>query len=98
MKYYARMNQRRKLLLALGAGALAVPFGSLAQQAPKVWRIGILAQGARPASPGGDSFGPFLRGMRELGCLDRNEGRDDPGAHAGCANSLSFARDRGPVY
>ena len=33
------MNNRRKLLVALGAGALAAPFGSLAQQQGKVWRI-----------------------------------------------------------
>jgi hypothetical protein len=32
------MNNRRKLVLALGAGALAAPFGSFAQQQGKVWR------------------------------------------------------------
>jgi hypothetical protein len=41
------MNNRRKLLIALGAGAGAVvtPFGSFAQQQGKVWRIDILVSG-----------------------------------------------------
>ena len=37
-----RMNNRRKLVIALGAGALATPFASFAQQQGKVWRIGLL--------------------------------------------------------
>jgi putative ABC transport system substrate-binding protein len=37
------MNNRRKLVIALGAGALAAPFGSFAQQQGKVWRIGLLS-------------------------------------------------------
>jgi len=37
------MNNRRKLLVALGVGALAAPFGSFAQQQGKVWRIGYLS-------------------------------------------------------
>ena len=36
------MNRRRKLVIALGAGALIAPFGSLAQQG-RVWRVGYLA-------------------------------------------------------
>jgi len=31
------MNNRRKVVIALGAGALAAPFGSFAQQQGKVW-------------------------------------------------------------
>jgi len=42
------MNNRRKLVIALGASALASPFGSFAQQPPKVWRIGYLGQGSGP--------------------------------------------------
>ncbi len=60
---------RRKTLLALAAVG-AAPLAALAQQQGKVWRIGILSQGARPASPGGDSFGAFVRGMRELGYVE----------------------------
>ena len=37
------MNNRRKLIIALGASALAEPFGTFAQQQGKVWRIGFLA-------------------------------------------------------
>jgi hypothetical protein len=37
------MNNRRKLVIALGAGALAVPLGSFAQQAVKIRRIGFLS-------------------------------------------------------
>ena len=43
------MNQRRKLIVAVGAGALTAPFASLAQ-APvhptgKPWRVGIMPGG-----------------------------------------------------
>lgn len=34
------MNNRRKLSVALGAGALATPFGAFAQHQVRVWRIG----------------------------------------------------------
>lgn len=57
---------RRDALLALAA----LPLAALAQQPAKVWRIGVLSQGARPASPGGDSFGAFVRGLRELGYIE----------------------------
>jgi hypothetical protein len=36
------MNYRRKLIVALGAGALAAPLGSFAQQEGKIWRVGVL--------------------------------------------------------
>jgi hypothetical protein len=36
------VNNRRKLVIALGAGALAAPFGTFAQQADKTRRIGVL--------------------------------------------------------
>ena len=35
------MTKRRKFIFALGAGALAVPLGSYAQQAAKVWHVGF---------------------------------------------------------
>ena len=37
------MNNRRKLLVALGASALAAPFASFAQPQGKVWRVGLLS-------------------------------------------------------
>jgi putative tryptophan/tyrosine transport system substrate-binding protein len=59
------MMKRRKLMaLFLVAG---LPFSALAQPA-KVWRLGILSIKSRPRSLDDDlQFGPFLRGLRELG-------------------------------
>jgi hypothetical protein len=37
------MNNRRKLVIALGASALTAPFGSFVQQPAKIYRIGILS-------------------------------------------------------
>ena len=64
------MNSRRKLVIALGAGALAAPLASFAQQQSKVWRVGVLATRGRPASLETDPFGAFQRGMRELGYVE----------------------------
>ena len=62
------MNKRRKLLIALGAGALAAPFGSFAQQQGKVWRVGYLALSS------GEEVAPtmvaFKERLRELGYID----------------------------
>ncbi len=63
------MNNRRKLIFALGAAALAVPFGSFAQQQGKVWRVGFLGT-RRPASLDTDFIGAFPQGMRELGYIE----------------------------
>ena len=63
------MNNRRKLLVVLGAGALA-PFASFAQQQGKVWRVGFLSARNRPASIDADDFGAFPKGMRELGYVE----------------------------
>jgi len=62
------MNCRRKLLIALGASALA-PLTALAQQQPKsVPRIGYLSV----LSPSSDStrIAAFRQGMRELGYVE----------------------------
>ncbi len=62
-------STRRKLLIALGAGLLAAPLVSLAQQQGKVWRVGFLA--ARHVdSLDSDMFSAFPRGMRELGYVE----------------------------
>ena len=62
------MNNRRKLVIALGVGALTAPFASIAQPQGKVWRIGWIAYGR---SMGG-SFGldAFRAGLRDLGYVD----------------------------
>jgi len=41
------MNNRRKLLIALSAGALAPPLAAFAQQHGKVRRIGFMASSRR---------------------------------------------------
>ena len=62
------MNNRRQLIVALGAGALTAPFGSFAQPQGKVWRIGVLGAG----SPAG--WAPMVEalraGLRELGYIE----------------------------
>ncbi len=64
------MNNRRKLVFALGVSALAVPFGSFAQQQGKVWRIGFLAQRRVDFIDSDYIYGPFRQGMRELGYVE----------------------------
>lgn len=48
------MINRRELVIALGAVALAAPLGSLAQQG-KVWGIGYLTDAAHQMNPIGES-------------------------------------------
>jgi len=64
------MITRRKLLIAVSACALTAPFGSIAQQTGKVWRVGYLSQRTRPDSFDSHQFGAFMRGMRELGYVE----------------------------
>jgi len=61
------MNKRRKLIVALGAGALAAPFRSFAQPQGKVWRVGILVTNDPPIGAVGGLYDYFLNGLRELG-------------------------------
>ena len=61
------MTTRRKLLIVLGASALAAPLASFALQQARVWRIGILSVRSRPGSFEGDNYGAFLKGLRDLG-------------------------------
>jgi putative ABC transport system substrate-binding protein len=56
--------KRRELLTAFGAGALAAPLLSFAQQQPKVWRIGYLSPQSRLDPPYDRAF---LQGMGERG-------------------------------
>ena len=62
------MNNRRKLIIVLGASALPVPLASFAQQG-KVWRVGFLGL-RRPESIATDFIGGFPQGMRELGYVE----------------------------
>jgi len=60
------VNRRRKLIVALGAGLLAAPLASLAQQQPgKISRIGFLQ------NLGGDKmFDAFRSGLADLGYVE----------------------------
>lgn len=60
------MNNRRKLIVALVAGAFTVPRATVAQQQGKVWRIGILAQLSGPNK----NIEAFLEGLRSLGYVE----------------------------
>lgn len=66
------MNERRELLVVLGAAAFA-PRLLLAQSKPapgKVWRVGFLSGRSRPHSLDSDFYGAFQRGLRELGYVE----------------------------
>src|SRR5262249_49353605 len=64
--------RRREFIAGLG-GAAAWPVVARGQQAGKVWRVGFLASGSRPASIEAGQYGGFPQGMRELGHV---EGKD----------------------
>jgi putative ABC transport system substrate-binding protein len=66
------MNNRRKMIVALGAGVLAAPFGSFGQ-APsnppgKVWRVGILPGGL--LAPRKFQWDAFRQRMHEFGYVE----------------------------
>src|SRR6185295_13526283 len=65
------MNRRRKLIVAIGFGALTATLHSFGQQTPaKIPRIGFM----HPASPLGDAedwrLNSLQQGLRELGYVD----------------------------
>jgi len=63
------MNNRRKLVIALGAGALTAPFGSFAQQRPaKVHQIGYLISG--PLASWANRVEALRMGLRDLGYVE----------------------------
>ena len=59
------MNNRRKLIIALGAGALAAPLASFAQQQGKVWRVAYLS--SESASSHRLVVEALRAGLRDLG-------------------------------
>ena len=65
--------RRRTFITLLGGAVVARPLAARAQQAAKVWRVGFLAGGSRPAVLATSIYGGFLRGMREIGLV---EGKD----------------------
>src|SRR6266571_3844258 len=63
------MNTRRRLVLVLMVGALAVPLESFAQQPAKIARIGFL-HSASPEGVGDVHLQVFRDGLRELGYVE----------------------------
>lgn len=61
-----RMNNRRKLIVSLGAGALVAPFGSFGQQPAKLPRIGYLVIADSP-----ELNNAFRQGLHELGYVEK---------------------------
>ena len=64
------MTTRRELLVTIGAGALVAPFASFAQQQGKIWRVGFLSPRHIDFVESDYYYGPFRRGMRELGYVE----------------------------
>ena len=63
------MISRRRVVLALGAAALA-PYATFAQQPRKVWRVGFLSQRHLDFVDADYIYGPFTQGLRELGYVE----------------------------
>ena len=63
------MNDRRKFVVALGAGALAAPLRAFAQQG-KVWRIGYLDYGSRQSTVDSGRHAALMEGLRERGYVE----------------------------
>ena len=64
------MNNRRRLVIVLGASALAAPFDSFAQQQGKVWRVGFLSVRHMEFVDTDYYYGPFRQGMQKLGYVE----------------------------
>jgi ABC-type uncharacterized transport system substrate-binding protein len=62
------MNNRRKLVIALGASALTAPFSSFAQEQSKVRRIGWISNDSGSGNP--PMFAAFREGLRDLGYVE----------------------------
>lgn len=63
------MNNRRTLIVALGASALAAPFGAFAQQA-KIRRFGFLNFASRQSLLDTGRYGALTQGLRDLGHVE----------------------------
>jgi putative tryptophan/tyrosine transport system substrate-binding protein len=67
------MNNRRKILLALGAAAYVAPLASFAQPQTKIWRIGYLDFGSEKSSLDAGFHAALIEGLHQRGY---SEGRD----------------------
>lgn len=64
------MVSRRRIAIALGAGALAAPLVSLAQLAKKLPLVGVLSPGWPPPSPPLVAVGALRQGLRDSGRVE----------------------------
>ena len=80
------MNKRRKLVIALGACALAAPLGLFAQPQGKVWRIGFLGNSSPELEA--NLVGPFREGLRELGYVEGQTSSSSIGGRRGSTSGL----------
>jgi putative tryptophan/tyrosine transport system substrate-binding protein len=64
------VTTRRRFLITLGAGVLAVPRGAVAQPPSKAARIGYLYFGSRQSSLDTGRYDAFVQAMRELGYVE----------------------------
>jgi putative ABC transport system substrate-binding protein len=64
------MNNRRKLIVALGASAVVSPLMQRAQAQTKVWRIGFIDFGSRQATVDSGRYAALIEGLRERGYVE----------------------------
>ena len=64
------MTTRRKILLTLGAAAIAIPARAFAQQPGKIWRIGYFDLGTRQSIVSSGRYSALIQGLREQGFVE----------------------------
>jgi putative tryptophan/tyrosine transport system substrate-binding protein len=64
------MLMRRKIILGVGAGALATPLAAFAQQGRKIPVVGVLHPGSPPPAPLPPSMIGLQQGLREAGYIE----------------------------
>jgi putative ABC transport system substrate-binding protein len=64
------MNNRREMIIALGACALTTPLASLAQLQAKIWRVGYLTSRSRQSELEFVTYQRLLPSMRDLGYVE----------------------------
>jgi len=62
--------ERRTFLSVIANGLLAAPLAADAEQAGKVYRIGILGSVPLTDPEGANLWGAFVQGLRELGYVE----------------------------